>query len=266
MTEEKKSPLEEKGAALKKQMKIAAQRDMNPFRKGYDQELLSLLAPHFPEVDRLSPLTLYFTEDSWLSADSLLWLADLGERYGSSLIEILTPENKINLLCLTPEAKDNLWNSLARSEKHHVFKDPGPNIGRCPFWGPCLGGRENHYGLFLELTEELAPEMTDDFRIEIVGCPRDCRLALERCDLGLVLEDDGLEFSLWLGGRHRNFYEAPSPFEWQQIKIEDFKRLTFFVYNVHDLWKKLALPSESLYELTERIGFSNFETLALENS
>jgi dissimilatory sulfite reductase (desulfoviridin) alpha/beta subunit len=108
--------------------------------------------------------------------------------------------------------------------------------------------------------------MTDDFRIEIVGCPRDCRLALERCDLGLVLEEDGLEFSFWLGGRHQSFYEAPSPFEWQQITLEEFKRLTFLVYKVHDLWKKLALPSESLYELTERISFNKFETLILENN
>jgi dissimilatory sulfite reductase (desulfoviridin) alpha/beta subunit len=78
------------------------------------------------------------------------------------------------------------------------------------------------------------------------------------------LEEDGRQFSLWLGGRHQSFYEAPSPVEWQLIKLEELKRLTFLVYKVHDLWKQLALPSESLYELTERIGFDKFEILALE--
>jgi dissimilatory sulfite reductase (desulfoviridin) alpha/beta subunit len=107
----------------------------------------------------------------------------------------------------------------------------------------------------LELAVELAREIDDVFRVEVTGCPKDCRLALERSDAGLVLAEDGRGLTVWLGGRHRFGRPPIQPEPFAFFEITEAWPAMDLIFRGHDLWYTHRLPEdETLPEMVRRLG------------
>jgi hypothetical protein len=242
---------------LWRQLHFSAANDLNPWTCGYGGELLSKLAHLHPEADRLTCQELALPESSWLTADGLFLAAELAESRGSDLAELAAADRKLRLLGLRPEGREAPWRGLSKAGLTAAPVRPG----RCPFWGPCLGRRSYLTEILEELGEELALELTDDFRVELVGCPRDCRQAVERADLAAVLDEDASGLVIWLGGRHRPFRDLVTPKAWLREELNDVRGFLELVFKVHDLWSRTAVMSETLPELAARAGLDRLERI-----
>ena len=138
--------------------------------------------------------------------------------------------------------------------------------GRCPLWGPCLGRRGYLGDALADLAADLAPELYDSFRVEISGCPLDCRHAAARADLALVLDARATWFVIWLGGRHRSFFPAVTPKAWLRREMAGVRELLDLVFKVHDFWGGMAMGDETFPELAARIGLERLERFLAEPS
>jgi dissimilatory sulfite reductase (desulfoviridin) alpha/beta subunit len=246
-------------------MREAASRDLNPFRPGRQNQLISILAPFFPELDRLLGLTLNWSDNAWLAADNLYQIAELSERFGPGLCFIQAPGRQVRLPGLDPDREDELWDSLPRLGTRRLEVKTQANPGRCPLWGPCRGQRANHADLLLDLAEELKKEIDDGFRVELAGCPQDCRLAMERADAGIVLAEDGLGLTIWIGGRHRFGHEPIPPESYRFFDLTEAWPTLDVVFKLHDLWYTHHLPDdETLPEMVRRLGLAFFSQSARE--
>ena len=112
-----------------------------------------------------------------------------------------------------------------------------------------------------DLAAALAPELYDGFRVEIAGCPLDCRYGAARADLALVLDARCAWFVIWLGGRHRPFLPPVAPKAWFRRELSDVRGLLELVFKIHDLWGRLAMDAETLPELAVRAGLERLERL-----
>jgi dissimilatory sulfite reductase (desulfoviridin) alpha/beta subunit len=242
---------------LIKHMKDAANSDINPWVRGYSGEVFSKLSVKHPLIDRQISLELDLLSQGWLSADGLYLASEIAESRGAELVELSGPEKSLRLLGISPEGREIPWNALRKTGLGPKISPAKPDC--CPFWGPCLG-RKNYLSEALEeLTAEIEPEIIDDFRIELAGCTQDCRQAASRADLALIFDSIALSFVIWLGGRHRPFRESILPYSWLKEDLNDVKRLLEVIFKVHDLWRDLAIPPETLPELVQRIGLDSFE-------
>ncbi|MDR2142701.1 MAG: hypothetical protein LBR11_13145 [Deltaproteobacteria bacterium] len=236
-------------------LRVAAERDLNPFRRGYQNQLISLLAPLFPEMDRLGSLSLNWSENGWLQADNLYQIAELSEKFGPGLCFIQSPGGQALLPALDPDRTDELWDSLPRVGARRLTPQTMAGPSRCPLWGPCLGQRVNYADLLAELAQELAKELDDSFRVELAGCPRDCRMAMERSDVGLILDEGGRSLQVWLGGRHRFGRDPISPEYFRVFELAEAWPMLDLVFRIHDHWFTHRLPEdETLPELAKRLG------------
>jgi dissimilatory sulfite reductase (desulfoviridin) alpha/beta subunit len=242
---------------LKENMLSAAARDVNPWLRGHGGELASKLMALHPDLGRHVSQEIALQNDGWMTADGLFLLAELSEARGPGLIEFSGPEKTAKLLVLDPEKKDLPWNGLRRSG----LSQPGSQIGPgcCPFWGPCLGRRSYIAEAVIELATEIEPNISAGFRVELAGCPTDCRLAVAKADLAVVLEAETSGFVIWLGGRHRPFRDQVLPRPWLRQDISDVRELIALVNNFHDLWASLAMGPETLPELVVRLGLDRLE-------
>jgi dissimilatory sulfite reductase (desulfoviridin) alpha/beta subunit len=111
------------------------------------------------------------------------------------------------------------------------------------------------------MAAELEPEMESDFRVELSGCQRDCRLSLERADLGVVMDLSGEECFLYLGGRHRPFGPMRLPRVWKVFRTERAWYLVCLMYRALDLWRERHKPEETMAELADRLGQDRLDKL-----
>jgi dissimilatory sulfite reductase (desulfoviridin) alpha/beta subunit len=244
-------------------MLTAAARDINPWLRGcHGGELISKLSALHPGAARTSACELTIEADGWLSADSLFLLAETAESHRAQLVEFSSPDQTVRLAGLRSDGREIPFRSLRKLGLHTAGELSPP--GRCPFWGPCLGRRGYLSEALAELAVELAPEITDDFKIEIAGCPIDCRHSAARADLALILDASASWFMVWLGGRHRPFTEPLLPRPWIRQGLEHIRELLDLVFGVHDRWLQLAAGSETLPELVARVGIDRFEMYMAE--
>jgi dissimilatory sulfite reductase (desulfoviridin) alpha/beta subunit len=244
---------------LKDHMRSAATRDLNPWFQGYQGEIVSKLEVLHPDIGRLTSREIAFQNDGWLSADSLFLLAELSENRGAGLIEFSGPDKTAKLIALEPQTQTLPWASLKRAG----FTKPETQSipGCCPFWGPCLGRKIYLSEAINELAKKIEPQIHAQFRVELAGCPLDCRLAAAKADLAIILDDDTSNFVIWLGGRHRPFRKKILPKPWLKHEVSEIKELLERVSKVHDFWSSLAMGEETLPELADRLGFSQLEKL-----
>jgi dissimilatory sulfite reductase (desulfoviridin) alpha/beta subunit len=239
-------------------MLSAAARDLNPWIRGYGGELVSKLAVLHPGVGRQTSQEIALQNDGWMTADGLFLLAELSEKSGAGLVEFSGPDNGVRLLALAPDAGDLPWNGLRRSGLAQADAKAVP--GCCPFWGgPCLGHRGYLSEAFAELAAEIGPYIDDGFRVELAGCPHDCRLAAAKSDLAIILDSEASSFVIWLGGRHRPFRDRVLPRPWLRQDVSGIREMLDLVFKVHDLWASLAMGKETLPELVARLGQGRFE-------
>jgi dissimilatory sulfite reductase (desulfoviridin) alpha/beta subunit len=233
-------------------MRLAALKDLNPFRVGYNNELFSTLSADFPEIFRLVQQTLPLDGEGWISGDTLYLLADLADKEGSGLLELQAPEKQALLLGFTPKGRDNLWNSPIHKGN---FKK-NPNLEMCPFWGPCLGQKFRHFSLITELSEEIQSFLSGPLKISVTGCPQDCRFSLERVDLAILLDDENEAFEIWIGGRHRPFFPAVTPEKWGIIPWTEPLDVVDLTLQICDLYSNLEglTCNETFPEATQRLG------------
>jgi hypothetical protein len=243
-------------------MRTAAELDINPWRAGYGGELVSRLSALHPQAGRLLVYELHLAQDGWLSADSLLALAEAAENSRAQLVEISGPDKRARLTALAPRAKELPVQTLGKVGLRPASEPAGP--GLCPLWGPCLGRRGYLGEAMSDLASRLAPELDDGFRVELAGCPLDCRFAAERGDLALVLDKAAAWFVVWLGGRHRPFLPLVSPKPWLRREVADVRGLLDLVFMIHDLWGRLAMGRETLPELAARMGLERLAKLLNE--
>jgi hypothetical protein len=217
------------------------------------------LAPLFPELDRRFRLNLNWSDDGWLASDALYQMAELSERFGPGLCFVQAKDRQAILPALDPDRVEELWDSLPRSGARSLEPKNQASPGRCPLWGPCLGRRIDFADLLLELAEELAKELNDDFRSELAGCPLDCRLSMERADVGLVLAEDGRGLTVWLGGRHRFGHDSVQPAPFRDFSLNEAWPALDLIFWLHDLWYTHRLPrDETLPEMARRLGLDFF--------
>jgi dissimilatory sulfite reductase (desulfoviridin) alpha/beta subunit len=238
-------------------MLTAAAKDLNPWLTGHDGELISKLSAFHPGAARTSSCELIVGEDGWISADSLFLLAETAESHGAQLIEFSGTDLNVRLSGIWPEQRESPFRGLRRLGLRSSSELGAP--GRCSFWGQCLGRRGYLAEAVAELAMELSSEMTDNFKIEIAGCPLDCRQSIARSDLALVLDSSASWFVVWLGGRHQPFTEPLLPKPWLRNDIECIRELLDLVFGIHDRWRKMAADQETLPELVARVGLDLFE-------
>jgi dissimilatory sulfite reductase (desulfoviridin) alpha/beta subunit len=248
---------------LKKHMLSAAAIDLNPWLQGYGGEIVSKLPVKHPEIGRQTLREIALQNDGWIAADGLFILAELSEVRGAGLVEFSGPDNTAKLIALSPDSKGLPWKTLNRSG----FLEPGVRSIPCccPFWGPCLGHRTYLAEAIIELAEEIEPLIIGNFRVELAGCPLDCRFAAAKADLAIILDADASSFVIWVGGRHRPFRERILPKPWLKQDVSGIKELLELINKVHDLWYSLAYGCETLPELVVRLGLEHLETLMAES-
>ncbi|MDR1607810.1 MAG: hypothetical protein LBT38_05300 [Deltaproteobacteria bacterium] len=244
MPEPPSQPSSTLAETLFKHQKVAASQDFNPFRRGFQNQLISLLAPLFPEMDRLSSLVLNWTDNGWLSAEALYQIADLSQQLGPGLSLAQAPGQKFFLPALNPDIEPP-WEATRPRLASLIY--------RCPLWGTCRGQRINHAELLDKLAAELAKEIDDGFRVELAGCPRDCRFALERADVGLILAEDGRDIQVWLGGRHRFGFDPLAPEFIRYFELTEAWPMLDLVFHIHDQWYANRWPEdETAPEMAQR--------------
>jgi hypothetical protein len=253
------SPEDDGPGPLLEHLQTAARLDINPWRVAYGGELVSRLSALHPLAGRLANHEIALTVDGWLSADGLLALAEVAESLKARMVELSGPDLTARLSVLAPEALEVPWTALGRVGLAPADSPPGP--GRCPLWGPCLGRRAYLSEALADLAADLAPELGDGFRVEIAGCPLDCREAAARADLALVLDAGASGVVIWLGGRHRPFQPPVTPRPWLWREMSDVRGLLDLVFGVHDLWGRVAMAPETLPELAVRAGLERLERL-----
>jgi hypothetical protein len=242
---------------LNEHMLSASERDLNPWLLGYNGDLVSRFELLFPDLGRLTSMEILFQNDGWITADGLFLLAELSEINGNGLVDFLGPEKISKLLALNPDSTVLPLNSLKRSGLLPSGNKLIP--GCCPFWGPCLGHRSYLAEAIYELAMEIGPNIGDNFRIELAGCPLDCRSAASKADLAIILDADALNFIIWTGGRHRPFRDQVLPKPWLLQDVSGIKDLLELVFSVHDLWSFTAKGKETFPELVVRVGFGVLE-------
>jgi dissimilatory sulfite reductase (desulfoviridin) alpha/beta subunit len=241
-------------------MEAAAARDINPFVRGFARELISVQAPFFPEIDRLASLRLTFSFSGWQPAEQLALVAELSEKFGSGTVFLSGPGLEILLPALDPDRFQELLACLPQSGPRHLEIPSGRGPAACPLWGPCLGQRSQFADLLAELAEELVKEIEDDFRVELAGCPLDCRLAMERADAGLMLSQDGQSLTVWLGGRHGFGGDPAVPRPYRTFGAEQGWPVLDLIFQIHDQWQEKHRPkAETLPEMVRRLGESALE-------
>jgi dissimilatory sulfite reductase (desulfoviridin) alpha/beta subunit len=243
--------------ALFEQLRRSGINDLNPYRRGFKNELISLLGSFFPRAARLSLQALPLDGNGWLSGDALYQLADISERDGSGLIELQPPENQALLLGLNPSDGNQLWRGFLATLNQKNNK----RLNTCSLWGPCLGERADYLQLMEDLALELKEEIVQDFIVSICACPRDCRNGTERSDLSIIVEHDSLEFSLWLGGHHRPFQKLVCPRPWRKFSTERPHEMTSFVLHIHERFQEYHRFNETFPEMAERLQEEEFHTL-----
>jgi hypothetical protein len=232
---------------LLKQLEVASQKDLNPYSKGADGELISSLGASFPEVAYLKGKTVPLEGDGWLSGDFLHFHAELSLREGTGLLELEASDNRLYLLGLSPDS--SFWKNFSSKSRPEDRKAKS-----CSFWGQCLGQRLNYLPEVLEILSHLNPYFSGDFRLYLSACPKDCRYGLERSDLSLVLSEDGESFSLWSGGRHRPFRKAIPPKVLVRFPKEPRKDFLSAIVKIHDFYSDERKDKESLPEFLQRYG------------
>ncbi|MDR1085847.1 MAG: hypothetical protein LBP22_13585 [Deltaproteobacteria bacterium] len=240
---------------LLRHLKTADLRDINPFVRGYGNELISRLAPYYPDLDRLNSVGLRFSDNGWFSADTLYQTAHLSEKFGPGQCFLQVQGYQAFLPALNPDQDEELWNSLPQVGPRRLNLQQKGGISLCPLWGPCLGQRVTYSELLGELAEELNKELDSYFRAELIGCPKDCRLAMERTDVGLILAQDGQGLTVFLGGRHRFGHDPVVPEPIKFFELSEAWPMLDFVFMIHDQWYELRLPEdETLPETVSRLG------------
>jgi dissimilatory sulfite reductase (desulfoviridin) alpha/beta subunit len=245
-----------KPAPLIKHMQDAAASDINPWMRGYGQEVFSDFVYKHPSVDRQISLELF--SKGWLSAEALYLAAEIAESRGAQLAEISGPQRSLRFLGLSPEGREIPWNTFLKMGLEPHLTSPKP--GCCPLWGPCLGRKSYLSEALEELAAEIEPQIIDDFMVELAGCPKDCRQASSRADLALIFDSVDYNFVVWIGGRHQPFKDTVLPHRWLKEDLSNFRKLLDVIFKVHDMWQNLAVPPETLPELVKRIGLDNFES------
>jgi dissimilatory sulfite reductase (desulfoviridin) alpha/beta subunit len=243
--------------ALNNHLRSAAARDLNPWVRAYNGEIVSKLEVLHPDIGRLASREIAFQNDGWLSADGLLLLAELSESRGAGLIELSGPEKTAKLLALSHDDKGLPWKGLLRSGLFQPGSQSTPSC--CPFWGPCLGHKTFLAEAIFELAVELEQRIGETFRVELAGCPLDCRIATATADLAIILDSEALNFVIWLGGRHRPFRKEILPKPWLKQSVSNIKELLEMVFQVYDAWSSLTMDQETLPELVARVGLERFE-------
>lgn len=246
--------------SLLRQLKKASDMDLNPYRRGFKNELVSVWGADFPEVSRLSLQALPFDGDGWLSGDTLYLLSDLAEGFGSGLLELQVPGNQALLLGINPSESEELRTSFLRDKVQRI-----KNVSPCSLWGPCLGERADYLHIMEDLSRELSPCLDPDFKLGISGCPRDCRNLIEVVDLLIVIDLDGDKFNLWLGGRKHPFKKIIIPRPLKSFSSQIQRDLTSFILSVHDRFQNERSHEESLPELALRLSDEDFKELFLAN-
>jgi dissimilatory sulfite reductase (desulfoviridin) alpha/beta subunit len=248
---------------LKKHMLSAAAIDLNPWLQGYGEDIFSKLQSMHPEIGRQTSREISLQNDGWIAADGLFLLAEISEVRGVGLVEFSGPDNTAKLIALSPDSKGLPWKALNRSG----FVEPRVQSipGCCPFWGPCLGHRTYLAEAIIELAEEIEPCILGNFRVELAGCPLDCRFSAAKADLAIILDADASSFVIWLGGRHRPFRDRILPKPWLKQDVSGIKELLDLINKVHDLWSSLAYERETLPELVVRLGLEHLERLMAES-
>ena len=240
--------------ALFRQLKRSRRLDLNPYRRGFKNEILSLSGSLYPEAMRLSVLTLPFDGDGWMSGDVLIQIADLAEKHGFGICGLHPSENQALIPVGSPAGSDHLVNRFQdeQSRKKNRF------LNICSLWGPCLGENAG----FLELLEAAASELKDDvgsdFRVSLSACPRDCRRLIERSDLMALADEGGSHFSLWLGGRRRPFRELILPRPLKSFASGEPRLMTDFIFRIQDRFREMREGKETLPEALGRLSEDEF--------
>ncbi|MDR2460187.1 MAG: hypothetical protein LBE38_05330 [Deltaproteobacteria bacterium] len=224
----------------------SAQVDTNPYRRGAKNELISLLGAEFPEVALLKLHALSLGSGGWIQAEELHQIAELSEKKGLGLLE-LQGRDQIALFATKGLAQEIWENPLLSHPKSEE------SIYLCPTWGPCLGKKICYRETLSSLACRLETE-TPGLKLSLSACPRDCRLSLERVDLGLLLADRAIDICLWLGGRHKPFTPLIAPRPFKLIPFKEEKVILRTISSVHNFWLDKRKENESLPELYNRLS------------
>lgn len=242
--------------SLREHLASARERDLNPWIRGYDGELVSRLVVLHPEIGRSVAQEIALQNDGWMTADGLYHIAELAETKGAGLVEFSGLDRIARLLAVDPDSKDLPWQGLKRSGLSRP--DSGSGIGLCPIWGPCNGHKRFLAEFLLDLAGQLEPECPGDFKIELMACDKDCQSGIAKSDLAVILDSESSFFSVWIGGRHRPFRNKIHPRHWMVAGLEELDVLLRCVFSMHDAWSYLAMGKETLPELASRLGLYNF--------
>jgi hypothetical protein len=232
---------------LLRQLKEASEKDLNPYSKGGDGELISTLGASFPEVCHLRGKTVPLEGDGWISGDFLHFYAELSEREGTGLLELEASDNRVYLLGLSPDS--SFWKNISSKNRSEERKAKS-----CSFWGNCLGQRLGFLPEVLEILSSLNALLAKDFRLYISACPKDCRYGIERSDLSLVLSEDGESFALWSGGRHRPFRKPVPPTRLVNFPKGARRDLLAAIVKIHDFYEDEKEDEECLPEFLVKFG------------
>ncbi|MDR2405985.1 MAG: hypothetical protein LBE27_06410 [Deltaproteobacteria bacterium] len=229
--------------ALENQERHASEKGINPFRRGLGNELISLRALKFPELTRLALQALPLDGNGWMSGDTLYLLAELSEDYGSSLLELQVRENQALLLGIKPSESERLRTAFLMEKGLKSKK-----VQTCSLWGPCLGERADYSSILEEIASGLLTTLSNDLKVGVALCPRDCRDLSEGVDLLVLADEDGSGFQLWLGGRARPFQKIVAPRPWKAFSGSEPHELLEFIMKVHDNFEALRHSGETLPE------------------
>jgi hypothetical protein len=235
--------------SLQRQLIMASLKDMNPYRRGEDGEIISILGANFPEISYLKGKELNFEGDGWLTGDFLYKIAELSDKEGIGIVELLATENAAFLMGLNP------LSALTKNNLSPVIQEK-PWITTCSFWGPCFGQKLFMLPRVLNLTDQLKSLLSQGLLVHISACPRDCRYGMERCDIGLCISRDGKEYKLWLGGHHLPFSPPVTPFIWKSFPLENEKEITHLIEKTQYFYEDNKKSEETLPELIYRQGLS----------
>jgi hypothetical protein len=137
--------------------------------------------------------------------------------------------------------------------KTGFLKDKGlkeRNVSLCSLWGPCLGERADYRKKMEVLKESLSNLLTNDFKVGIAGCGKDCRDLFETSDLLILIDDSFENLTLLIGSRTRPFQKPILPRPWKTFQTED---IVNFITDVSVIFDDLKVNHQTFPEYASNL-------------